>query len=121
MTKRLLTLRNVPDDEAREVREMLDDLTIAYYETPPSRWGISMGGIWIRSDADFSQARTALDRYQVERALRARAEYQTRLRSGEAETFATVLRQRPVQVVAYIAIAGGIILLMLWPIWVLMN
>lgn len=121
MAKLLLNLRYVPDDEAREVRALLDEHDIAYYETPPSRWGISMGAIWIHSDADYPRARETLDEYQAERAARARAEYAERKLKGQVETFAGVLRRRPGEVLGYMAVAAGIIALMLWPIWLLMT
>jgi hypothetical protein len=41
MTKLLLNLRNVPDDEADDVRALLDDHDIAYYETSPGFSSIS--------------------------------------------------------------------------------
>ena len=47
MSKLLLNLRDVPDDEADDVRRFLDSGGIDYYETRPSLWGISGGGIWI--------------------------------------------------------------------------
>lgn len=44
-SKRLLNLRNVPGDEADEVRAMLDVQWIAFDKTAPNPWGISAGGI----------------------------------------------------------------------------
>ncbi len=44
-SKRLLNLRNVPGDEADEVRAMLDAQWIASDTTAPNPWGISAGGI----------------------------------------------------------------------------
>ena len=46
MSKLLLNLRGVPDDEADDVRRFLDSGGIGYYETQPTMWGTS-GGIWI--------------------------------------------------------------------------
>ena len=43
MTTLLLNLRQVPDDEAEEVRALLNEHRIAFYETTPSLWGISPG------------------------------------------------------------------------------
>jgi len=117
MARLLLNLRNVPEDEAREVRELLGEHAISYYETPPSRWGISMGGIWLRRDADYPRARGILNEYQAERAARARQAYAERKRNGEVETFAAVLRRRPGEVLAAAVLAAGIIVLMMWPIW----
>ncbi|MGV8932232.1 MAG: DUF6164 family protein, partial [Luteimonas sp.] len=44
MSKLLLNLRQVLDDEADDVRAFLDAHQLEYYETTPSRWGISYGG-----------------------------------------------------------------------------
>ena len=59
MAKLLLNLRNVPDDEADDVRALLDEHDIAYYETSPGFWNISLGGIWVREDAAFAEAKRA--------------------------------------------------------------
>lgn len=99
MAKLLMNLRNVPDDEANDVRAMLDAQGIAYYETRPSIWGISAGGIWITEDDAFADARRAMDEYQRQRAQRARAEYAAAKRAGTAATFITLLRAEPARVV----------------------
>lgn len=95
----LMNLRHVPADEADDVRAMLDAQRIAFYETRPSLWGISAGGIWIVDDAAYADARRAMDEYQQQRAARARAEYAAAKRAGTAETFLSLLRADPVRVV----------------------
>lgn len=99
MSKLLMNLRNVPDDEADDVRAMLDAARIAFYETRPSIWGVSAGGIWVTEDADFAQARRAMDDYQQQRSIRARAEYAAARRAGTADTFITLFRADPARVV----------------------
>ncbi|MGH8234147.1 MAG: DUF6164 family protein [Rhodanobacteraceae bacterium] len=99
MSKLLLNLRNAPDDEADEVRAMLDVRGIAFYETTPSPWGISAGGIWVTEDTDFANAKRAFDDYERQRSVRVRAEYAAAKRAGTVETFFTVLRADPVRVV----------------------
>ena len=99
MSRLLLNLRNVPADEADDVRAMLDAKRIAYYETPPSFWGISSGGIWVTEDADFADAKRALDDYEQQRSVRVRAEYAAARRAGTAETFVRILRADPLRVV----------------------
>jgi hypothetical protein len=99
MSRLLLNLRNVPDDEADDVRAMLDNLQIAFYETRPSIWGISAGGIWVTEDAVYAEARHAMDDYQQQRRDRARAACAEAKRAGTAETFLTMLRADPVRVV----------------------
>ena len=106
MSKLLLNLRDVPDDEADDVRRFLDSGGIGYYETRPSRWGISAGGIWIRDDADAVEAKRLMSEYQRERQTRARAARAEAERNGTAETFADVLRTQPSRVaLALITIA----------------
>jgi hypothetical protein len=98
MSMLLMNLRNVPDDEADDVRAMLDAQEIAFYETRPSIWGVSAGGIWVTEDAAFAAARRAMNDYQQQRAARARAEYAAARRAGTADTFVTMLRADPARV-----------------------
>ncbi len=95
MSKLLLNLRNVPDDEADDVRAMLDASGIAFYETRPSMWGISSGGVWVTEDAAIVEAKRLMADYQGQRQTRVRAEYAAARREGTAETFWTVLREEP--------------------------
>jgi hypothetical protein len=99
MSKLLLNLRMVLEDEADDVRALLDAHRIEYYETQPSRWGISYGGIWVTHDQDLVQAKALMADYQAQRRSRAREERATALREGTADTFASVLRRDPVRVV----------------------
>lgn len=56
MPHHLMNLRHVPDDEADEIRALFEDHEIRYYETPPSKWGISMGGFWVHDDDEAVRA-----------------------------------------------------------------
>lgn len=98
MARPLLNLRNVPDDEAGDVRAMLDVARIAYYETPPGPFGLSAGGIHVKHDADTAEAKRLMAVYQAQRRDRARAEQAAAVRDGTAETFWTVLRAEPQRV-----------------------
>ena len=99
MAKLLLNLRNVPDDAADDVRALLEAKRIDFYETAPSPWGISAGGIWITDDADFADAKHAFDEYDQQRSARVRAEYAAAKRDGTAETFISIVRADPLRVV----------------------
>ena len=74
MARLLLNLRNVPDDEADDVRAILDAARIAFHETPPSMWGISAGGIYVRENADVAEAKRLMADYQAQRRARVRCE-----------------------------------------------
>lgn len=98
MAKLLLNLRNVPDDEADDVRAFLDAHGIAWYETSAGFWHISLAGIWIRDDGDVPEAKRLMAEYQAQRGERVRAENEAARRDGTAETFWTVLRAEPLRV-----------------------
>jgi hypothetical protein len=119
MSKLLLNLRDVPDDEADDVRRFLDTGGIAYYETRPSFWGISAGGIWIRDDRDVAEAKRLMAEYQRERQLRVRAERAEAERSGTAETFVDVLRTQPLRVALAVIGIALVLVLMALPVFVL--
>ena len=98
MSRLLLNLRHVPDDEADDVRAMLEASGIAFYETTPSMWGISGGGIFVTEDAAIGEARRLMAEYQDRRRVRVRAEHEAARQAGTAETFWTVLRAEPSRV-----------------------
>lgn len=103
MPKLLFPLRNVPQEEAAEVRALLDEAGLDWYETRPGPFGISAGGVWLRDAGDLPRARALLDSYQARLGERVRAERQAALREGRAETFARGLRERPGAVLATLA------------------
>lgn len=115
MAKLLLNLRHVLDDEADDVRMMLDEAGIAYYETPPSMFGISAGGIFVKHDGEIVDAKRLMADYQARRRTRVRAEYEASVREGTAETFASVLRAEPMRVVVTIVAIILLITLVAWP------
>lgn len=100
MSKLLLNLRHVPEDEADDVRDLLKTHAIAFYETRPGNWGFSAGGIWISEPEDFPEARRLMDDYQALRRERVRGEVEEARRDGRAQTLWTVLRVEPVRVIA---------------------
>ena len=119
MAKLLLNLRNVLEDEIADVRAMLDAAGIAYYETQPSRWGISYGGIWLSRDSDLAEAKRLMADYQAARQTRVRAEYEAARREGTAETFASVLREQPLRVLLTVLAIVGLLALVALPVFLL--
>ncbi|WP_394004963.1 DUF6164 family protein [Luteimonas sp. WGS1318] len=98
MAKLLLNLRYVPDDEAADVCAFLDAAGLEWYQTRPSPFGISHGGIWLRNNDDLPEAKRLMADYQRERQARARAERDRAEREGTAETFGDIVRADPVRV-----------------------
>ncbi len=116
MSRLLLNMRHVQDDEAEEVRELLREHGIAFYETQLGRWRISLAGIWVE-DADYARARKYFDAYQQERGKRVRAEQAEAKQRGELPTAMDNLRENPLGVLLAVAAIIGILALMLWPWW----
>lgn len=53
MSKLLFKLRGVPDDEADEIRALLAEKQIEYYETSAGNWGISLPALWLQDDSRY--------------------------------------------------------------------
>lgn len=104
MAKLLLNLRNVPDDEADEVRDLLDSHDIAWYETKPSLWGVSAGGIWAANPTQEQEAISRVAQYQAERSARHRAQREVDLREGRVPSTWDNMRANPRQ--ALVAVVG---------------
>lgn len=104
MARLLLNLRGVPEDEADDVRALLDGRGIAYYETRPGPLHITAGAIWVRHDADYPIARSVMSDYQSRRAEEARREHERRVREGTAETLLSSVRRRPLPTVLYLGV-----------------
>ena len=104
MAKLLFKLRGVPDDEADEVRELLTQHEVDFYETSAGNWGLSMPGIWLHNEQQFEPARALIDDYQEARAIRVREEYEQLKREGKNRTFIDWAKVNPVQLVFFLAV-----------------
>jgi len=93
----------VPDDEADDIRQILSEHQIKYYETTAGNWGVSMPAIWLEDERQFVQAKELIDSYQAERSERAREVYETRKQAGEHETSQDRFKRDPVSYILTIA------------------
>jgi hypothetical protein len=107
----LFNFRHVPEDEAEEVRALLREHRIDFYETQPGPWGISAGGIWTHDDEDAERGRRLLKDYARERQQRMRAEWEAERRSGRTTTFVDIFRDDPVGVIVRLAVVGFVLYL----------
>jgi len=109
MSVQLFRLKNVPDDEAEEIRNLLTNNHIDHYETPAGNWGVSMPAIWLNDDEQLEKAKQLIDEYQKERQVRIRNEYEQGKREGKNRNFINELLENPIQFVLYIAFAAVIL------------
>lgn len=107
-------LRNVPDDEADDVRALMDENGFDWYETSAGNWGIAMPGIWLRNDKDHPKARQLIETYQQTRQSNMRASYHREINAGNVVTFTQRLKKHPLKVV-------GLVLFCLFIVFVSIN
>ncbi len=105
----LFKLRNVPEDEAEDIREILVNNNIDFYETPSGNWGISMPAIWLNEDDQLEQAKGLIDAYQKDRQARIKEEYEQSKREGKTQSLVSELFNNPLQIVLYVCFAALIL------------
>jgi len=93
----IFKLRHVPDDEARDIRELLLDNNIEYHETSAGLLGISMPGLWVINEEQVDKARELIDEYQQLRQKRVQEEYRLNNR-----TSSDMFKENPVRYLASI-------------------
>jgi hypothetical protein len=108
MAVKLMSLRDVTDEEAEEIRALLDQRRFEYYETPAGNWGISAPVLWLHDHDDLAQAKKLLEEYQQERSQRIQTEYEQLRQRGEQRKFFDEIREYPLRVVALLAIAAAV-------------
>lgn len=109
MPVKLFSLRNVPHDEAEEVRALLTKHAIDYYETPAGMWGISMPAIWLQDEDQLARAKSLLEAYQRARAEHARGAYAQLKAEGKHRTVFDALRENPLRFILYICVAAALL------------
>lgn len=110
MAKLIFSLRNVPDDEAEDIRTLLTENEIPFYETSAGNWGISVPALWLKDKTDYKRARSLIDAYEKERFITQRALYEELRREGRHRTVWDIIREDPFRFFLYI----GIILVLLY-------
>jgi len=115
MAKLLFKLKNVFDDEADDIRQLLDENQIDYYESPAGNWGISMHALWLNNESQFETARELIDEYQQQRSQRVQDEIEQQKASGEFETILQRALNRPIQFIIYLAFILFILYLSIAP------
>lgn len=109
MAIHIFNLRDVPNDEAEDVRQLLTEHGIEFYETPPGRWGISSPGLWITDDAQRERVKALIAAYQDERGRRVRQLYEEQRAQGLHPTVWQSVARHPLRFVGVMAAVGFIL------------
>jgi hypothetical protein len=98
MSVLLFKMRHVEEDEADDIRALLDAQAIPYYETNNGRWGLGYAAIWLHDEAYLEQGKRLIADYQQQRYTDARANYQALVAEGKQPTWWGKIKERPIQV-----------------------
>ncbi len=115
MAVRIFNLRNVPDDEAEDIRELLQQDNIDFYETPAGNWGVSVPSLWVRDEIQEPRAKSLIAAYQKERQIKAKAEYARQQAAGEQRTIFDSIKENPLRFIAYMLIIVGLLYISTMP------
>ena len=105
----LFRLRNVPEDEAEDVRELLNDNGLEFYETSAGNWGISTAAIWLKNKEQIENAKILIENYQTKRGISQRQNYEELKKSGAHKTLLDVFKENPFRFAAYLIFVGFIV------------
>lgn len=115
MAHLLFRLNGVPEDEAEDIRQLLTENHIDFYETSAGRWGISLAAIWLKDEVQLERANSLIREYQEERYRRAREEYERLRQEGRLETLFDRLRREPMRVLLYLLAIAAVLYFSIWP------
>ncbi|MBI3774678.1 MAG: hypothetical protein HY273_03845 [Gammaproteobacteria bacterium] len=96
----IFNLRDVPDDEADDIRQLLTEHRIEHYETPAGRWGMSSPALWITNDGQREHVKELIAQYQQQRTLAARQLYEDQKAQGQHLTLWGSVKLHPLRYVA---------------------
>ncbi len=111
----IFRLNGVPDDEAADVRALLDEHGLAYRETSAGLLGFGVAGLWLLDVSRKADARAVIDAYQDARSARISAEHAAQRRAGLAETPLQRIARHPLRSLLALAGVAAVLYLVLWP------
>ena len=91
----LFKLNNVTLDEAEDIRAILNDQQLDYYETSAGRWGIGVAAIWLINNDDINAANALIHAYQIDRGVKIRHEYEDLKTHDQLESIFDRIKQHP--------------------------
>lgn len=120
MARLLFKLNNVPDDEAQEIRELLDAENIPFYETDAGFWRVGLDAIWLSDSSQEEKARELIRIYQENRAARQQRNYAEMVEQGQVPGLWQHFCRQPLRFVAFMAAIVFVLALTLIPFVILM-
>ncbi|EAQ64285.1 hypothetical protein MED121_19449 [Marinomonas sp. MED121] len=114
MAKIIFSLKYVQEDEASDIRSLLMENEIEFYETTAGRWQISLAAIWVRHNEDYEKARALIEADQKVR----REAYQANIPDiGVLPSLWRQCRHNPVEFLFTLVAIVFVLGLTLYPFW----
>lgn len=102
MARLLFKLAQVPDDEAAEIRALLDEHQIHYYETDAGFFRVGLDAIWLADGSQEERARELMRGYQAERLVRQKENYAQLVEAGQVPSVWQGFRAQPIRFIALV-------------------
>lgn len=100
MARLLFKLAQVPDDEAQEIRALLGDHQITYYETDAGFFRVGLDAIWLPDGTQEERARELIREYQAERVIRQQQNYAQLVEAGQVPSVWQYFCSQPIRFIA---------------------
>lgn len=117
MATLLFKLSQVPEDEAEDIRQLLDDGGFDVYETSAGFFGLGVAAIWLRDPDELARAQQLIEDYQQQRANTMHADYEARIANGEEMNFWQQSLRHPIRSLGIFAVIVLILAVMMLPFW----
>jgi len=106
MSHLVFKLNSVPEDEADDVRDLLEEHEIHFYETDSGRWGFGYAAIWMKDNQQLEQAKSLIQKYQADRYQRVTSEHEALELSGEKISRVAFFMSSPIKFTILLVFAG---------------
>lgn len=121
MARLLFKLAQVPADEAQEIRALLDEHQIHYYETDAGFFRVGLDAIWLGDNSQEEQARELIRTYQEARAARQQATYAELVEAGHVPSLWQHFCAQPIRFLLLVCAIIFVTALTLVPFLMLLN
>lgn len=100
MARLLFKLNNVLDDEAQDIRELLNAESIPFYETDAGFWRVGLDAIWLADGEYEEKARELIRIYQEKRTAQQQKNYAELAQQGQVPTLWQHFQMSPIRFIA---------------------
>lgn len=121
MPNLLFRLNGVPDDEAQDIRVLLEENAIRFYETDAGFWRVGVDAIWLPDDSQLEQARALLDTYQQQRVEHQQQTYAVLQEQGRAPSLREKFAAQPFRILGLMMAILLVLALSLVPFLMLLT